>query len=336
MPYTLVDPKPRRSPFYRVRGTEFGEYLNRSTKTASKREAQRFLAAWRDEAQRRSLSGPVREVTTFASAALAYIQANGETRFLRPLVEHFGEKPLADIDQGAIDGSAVTLYPAATSATRNRQVYSPVSAVMKRAGFEKAIKRPKGWRSAPRPHWLRPEQAFALLEAASAENERFGALLAFLLYTGCRLSEALRLEWDEVDLPRAVARLRETKNGEALTVHLPAGIVALLANLGDGRSRRSVFGFSKSGRLYALLSASEKRAGISLPDRSAFHVLRHSHATWRRLYTGADTTALTQTGLWKSRQAAAVYEHVDATAEARKSDLLPTSTRAFSVRKTGK
>jgi hypothetical protein len=47
--------------------------------------------------------------------------------------------------------------------------------------------------------------------------------------------------------------------------------------------------------------------------------------------TGADTSALTATGLWKSRNAAAVYEHVDVSEEARKADLLPT--RAASVRK---
>jgi hypothetical protein len=64
--------------------------------------------------------------------------------------------------------------------------------------------------------------------------------------------------------------------------------------------------------------------------------LRHTHATWRRLYSGADTSALVQTGQWKSRNAAAIYEHIDVSEEARKADLLPTLTRAKPARKAKK
>lgn len=271
---------------------------------------------------------------TFASAALAYARADGEQRFLGRLADHFGDKLLSEIDQASIDAAAIMLYPNGTAATRNRQVYSPMSAILKHAGVEKTLRRPKGWRSQPRPHWLRQEQAFALLASATAVDGRLGALLTFLLYTGVRLSEALRLRWDDVDLQRATALIRETKNGSPVTVHLPALALSTLANLAERRG--SVFRLAKSGRLYALLAKAEKSAGLELPARSAFHVLRHSHATWRRLYTGADTTALTRTGLWKSREAASVYEHVDVTEESRKSDLLPTPKCAMGVRSIGK
>ena len=122
MPFKLIAPKAGRSPFWRVRGTEHGVYLDRSTQTGEKREAAKFLAAWRADAQRRVLSGTVREAKTFASAALAYMQGEGEKRFLAPLLEHFGEIPLTEIDQGAIDAAAVALYPDASPATRHRQV----------------------------------------------------------------------------------------------------------------------------------------------------------------------------------------------------------------------
>jgi hypothetical protein len=72
-----------------------------------------------------------------------------------------------------------------------------------------------------------------------------------------------------------------------------------------------------------------------LPPRSAFHTLRHSHAMWRRLFACADISALVASGLWTSRNAASVYEHLDLTAESRKSDLFPTpdscETRAVSA-----
>ena len=72
----------------------------------------------------------------------------------------------------------------------------------------------------------------------------------------------------------------------------------------------------------------EKLSGVTLPAGSAFHMLRHSHAMWRRLFADADTAALVASGLWKSRNAASVYEHLDLSAESRKSDLFPTPTRA--------
>lgn len=334
MPFTLFPPKPGRSPFYRVRGREFGVRINRSTQTSVERDALRFLSKWREEARRQALETrnddkPKKAIITFAKAATAYMHADRPSRFLSPLIRYFGLTPLAEIDQGAIDEAAKKLYPDASAQTRNRQVYSPVSAIMRHSGLVIALRRPKGALGKPRTAFLTLDQATALLNAASATHERFGALLNFLLYTGVRLSEALRLEWDDIDFGRSVALMRETKNGSAITVHMPPDAVAALKNLKVRKGR--VFRLTKSGRLYALWAEAEKMAGLELPARSAFHVLRHTHATWRRLYTGADTTALTQTGLWRSRNAAAVYEHVDATAESRKSDLLPSVRKSKKV-----
>lgn len=324
MPYELQPPKSGRSPFYRVRGTECGIYLDRGTKTADKREAQKRLVEWREEAKRNAVPGRARkERVTFASATLAYIQSGGEQRFLAPLVKHFGDMPLTDIDQAAIDAAAVEFYPDAKPATRNRQVYAIVSVVMRRAGVAIPLQRPAGSASKPRLVWLRPTEAFALLAAARTVDARFGALLTFLLYCGPRLSEALRMKWADVDLAASTATLRDTKNGSDITVHLPPIVVAELANLPAKKER--VFGLTKCGLLYGFLRDAKKASGIALPARSAFHVLRHTHATWRRKFTGADTSALVETGLWKSRTAAAIYEHLDAGEEQCKSDLLPTA-----------
>ncbi len=334
MPFTLIPPKARRSPYWRVRGTELGHYLDRSTATCERRIAQKLLAQWRAEAQRRAVSGPAVAVETFAGAAMSYMRADRPARFLGPLIDHFTLTPLDQIDQAAIDAAAVALYPSASAATRNRQVYSPMSAVLKHAGRIGALRRPKGWRSTPRLHWLRQDDAFALLDAARAVDEHFGALCTFLLYGGCRLSEALRLEWSDVDLAGARALLRETKNGRPIAIHLPPVLLAELGNLPLRAGR--VFRATKNGRLYARLAEAERNGGVTIPDGIAFHIFRHTHATWRRRETGADTTALVGTGLWRSREAAGVYEHLDPGEEARKSDLLPTQTRAKSARKLGK
>ena len=186
MPYKLIPPKAGRSSFWRIRGTEFGTYLDRSTQTGDRREAARFLKFWRDEAERVALSGPVKVEAMFGLAAVAYMNSGRDKQFLPPLIEHFKDKPLAEIDQAALNAAAVALYPRGSDATRNRQVYSPVSAILKHAGVRKAFQRPKGARSTPRLHWLREDQAWPLIEAASARHARFGAFLTFLLYCGPR------------------------------------------------------------------------------------------------------------------------------------------------------
>jgi integrase len=325
MPYKLVPPKAGVTPYWYVRGTEFGIYRKSSTQTGDKREAQAILKLWREEAKRLSVSGPKREVVTFASAAISYMQSGRSKLFLAPLIEHFGETPLEEIDQASLDRAASILGPRRKPQTSNRLVYTPVIAILRHAGIGARIRRPKTGPGGHRIEWLKPEEAFRLLDQATTVDARLGALLTFLLYTGVRLSEALRLEWKDVDLSRSTATIGRTKNGQAITLHIPPSAVAALSNLGPKGNR--VFGIGKCGRLYHLLGEAERRAGIVLPPGSSFHVLRHTHITWRRLYAGQDTAALLEVGLHKSPRMVERYTHLDVTEEARKADLLPTPTR---------
>jgi len=66
-------------------------------------------------------------------AAPKYRKGGGKSRFILKLAECFGEMPLARLDQAAVDAAALDLYPRASPATRNRQVYSLVSAILKSA-----------------------------------------------------------------------------------------------------------------------------------------------------------------------------------------------------------
>ncbi len=193
MPLKLKPPRPGKTPFYYVRGTYLGIRLDRSTQTSEARAATVIFKRWKSEIERGKYhhsvpeSEPMNVKPTFASAALAYIQAGGERAFLSPIIEMTGESslrdlPLADIDQMAIDRAAATLYPNATAQTRNRQFYTPVSAVLKRAGIDKRIQRPRGWRGKKSVSWLEPEQAFALFAAARSlprdlENARKAAVI---------------------------------------------------------------------------------------------------------------------------------------------------------------
>lgn len=322
--------------------------MDESTGTPREALARKALAARKEQIERDRFSpkpiepGPAGP--TFLSAAVAYIEAGGEDRFIGAydeetgqwsgLIAHFGEKPLSEITQEAINEAATKLLPGGTAQTRNRQVYTPVSAVLKSAGVESKIKRPKGWRGSKRTTWLRPEQAFALFKAADARDAEFGIFIRTLTYTGMRLSECTGMMIDRLELAESFAYVPTTKNGEPRGVHLPPVTVVALANHPRGleRTGERVFRFRKCGRLYAWLDATLVAAGIELPPRTGFHVLRHTWATWMRRYGGLDTRGLVGTGAWADEKSAARYEHVVATEEARRADLLPVDNPKKRIR----
>jgi len=148
MPIKLIPPRAGMSKNWRIRGAYLGERVDQTTGTADRKLAAKILSKVREQIERGAFSRP--GAPTFASAALNYCQAGGERRFVMRLHDHFGETPLTRIDQAAVDAAALALYPRATPATRNRQVYSPVSAILKAAGVADGLKRPKGARGARR------------------------------------------------------------------------------------------------------------------------------------------------------------------------------------------
>lgn len=321
MPLVLKPPRPGKSPNYTVRGTYLGVAVDRSTGTGDQRLARRILRKWEEEIERGAYQRRPERVTTFLDAAVAYMAATGQRQFLKPLVERLGRVPLAEIDQALVDTTAVALYPNASPATRNRQVYTPVQAIRRHNGVTEPLRRPKGWRGAQRVVWLQPEAAFALLAAARAVDAEFGAFLTVMLYTGARLSEMTGLMTADVSLADAAAYFPKTKNGHPRLAHLPPAAVAALANHPRGLDRPGrVFRFAKSGRLYALMAKAKAKAGA---PEATFHVLRHTWATWMRRFAGADTTALLATGAWRNPASARRYEHLDGSAESRRADALP-------------
>jgi integrase len=319
----LKPPREGKSPCWTVRGTYLRVSVDRSTGARDKATAARVLKAIKAEIECGRFSKS--QEATFVSASGDYMAATGQRRFLKPLVEHFGYKPIAEITQQAVDNAALALYPSAAPATRNRQVHTIVSAVLKHAGAELKLKRPKGSRGNKRTDWLQPEQAFALIRESGKRDVEFGAFVTTLLYTGMRLSEATGMEIDRLDLSGAFAYVPTTKNGQPRGVHLPPVVVVALSKHPRGLARQGerVFRFRKCGRLYTWLDSAIEAAGIMLPPRSGFHVLRHTWATWMRRYAGLDTRGLVGTGAWTDQASAARYEHVVATEEARRADLLP-------------
>src|SRR5262245_37718861 len=218
MPIKLIPPRQGFSPYYYGRGTYLGLFVNRSTRASRPAVAKRVIKQWENEIERGCFD---QEGITFLNAAVAYMQAGGERTYVAKLIAHFGDTPLHAIDQIAIDGAAAKLYPNASNATRNRCVYTPVSAILRHAGVVLQLRRPKGSVGKQLTGWLTEEDAFALLREAAALDMEFGTLCIFLLYTGCRLSEALNLLCQDVNLGGNECFVPTTKNGQPRRVFLP-------------------------------------------------------------------------------------------------------------------
>lgn len=321
MPLKLVPPRAGKSPNYTIRGTHLGVGVNRTAGTPDRAGARKALLKIKDDIECGAFAP--RQGVTFASAALAYLRAGGEDKFMGPLSEHFGNMPIEQIEQAAIDEAAVTLYPDASAATRNRQVYTPVSAVLKHSGHDAKLKRPKGAQGQVRVDWLWPEEAAAIFRAAGEVDAEFRTFLILLTYCGPRLGEALAITVGQVRLQESFAFIGRTKNGDPRPCHLPPIVVAELANHPSGMDRggERLFRFRKNGALYTLMKETMGKA--KLDKHVSFHTFRHTWATWMRRYAGLDAKGLVATGAWLDEKSAARYEHVVVSEEAQRANLLP-------------
>lgn len=324
MPLTLK--RRHGSPCWYLRGTVRGLCVDESTGTGDRKAAEEIRAVREAELLKRSVHGDS-AVRTFAEAALSYMEAGGEAVHMAPILTAIGRKPLAAIGQAEIDALARKLKPTGGPATLNRHVYTPVSAVLHHAARKKwcdkpVISRPKEPKG--RVRWISHSEADRLIDAAAPHIR---PLVIFLLSTGSRLSEALYLDWREVDLSACHVEFLDTKNGEARGVPLHPRAVASLANLPHRSGavfRRSLPYTTKSGVKHPLGYPYEVREGGGGQIKTAWagmckragitdfspHDCRHTWATWH-YRANRDLTALMELGGWKTPAMVMRYAHVN-------------------------
>lgn len=328
MPLKLHAPRAdKNSPNWTIRGRYLGVDINKTSGTHKRSVALKALQRIEREIESgkhgRTVSNP--DAPTFDRAALAYLEAGHNPRYVAPLVKYFGPTLLAEIDQRAIDTAAVDLHPRVKPATRNVYVYTPMSAILHHAGLDVTVRRPKGAKGEVRTNYLTPEDAWALVKAGEQQHKELGVLLQFLLLTGVRISEALSLRWQDVRLAEGTAWVRYSKNGDPRTVRLHTSLIEALE--AHGRQGERVFNLRHGGWLkFQFLNAKLSVCGLPLATRPkkgqklkvppyrmkdvTFHTFRHTWATWMRKYGGKDLQGLVGTGNWRDPRSAARYAHV--------------------------
>lgn len=321
------------SPFWHLRGTVLGQPCEESTKTADRKLAESIRIRREAELERRAVFGAEATVT-FLEAAVSYLEAGGEGRFLGSwdqdagrwtgLIGHFLDTPVRSIDQAALDEAARKLYPKGKPATLVRQLYTPMAAVLHHASAKwkiswQRVLRPK----VPKPQTksATPEQMGGLLPHCDLKLRR---LMIFLAYTGRRIGECIGLEWTKVDLKAGTATLHTTKNGDAFTIHLPPVVVAMLANVAEEERVGRVFGYEHRWSVYGPLRRACKAAGV--PYLTPHQLGRHTFATWLRRHVGLDIKGVMDAGGWKDVKSVIRYMHVTPAETAAAANALPDVT----------
>ena len=290
---------------YTISGTVLGRRIQRRAQSNQRRLAGAEAAALETQILQTQWFGAKPASKTLGEAMLSYADAAPRSRrtlqHLIRLIEALGENtPLNTIDQAAVTKARDKLLKPDTSpATYIRAVIAPLRAVLVYAAKQDWLdrvpyftipKQPRG-----RTRFLLPAQAEALIEAAAPHLR---PLLVFLIGTGARMSEALELEWRDVDLAGRRVIFWVTKSGKRRVASLPPRVVIVLAELPDREghvflshrgqpywsSDRNAGGQIKVGWKGAL-----RRAGLD-PELSP-HDLRHTWATWR-LATDTQPNAL--------------------------------------------
>ncbi|MGK7753753.1 tyrosine-type recombinase/integrase [Roseovarius sp. C03] len=302
-----------------IRGQVEGERIHKSTGTDQRRLAEAQRIRLEAEILERRAYGRAATVT-FAEAALTYIESGGETRFLARIIEHFGpDKLLRDVDNDAVNIAARALYPDCAPATIDRQLVTPISAVVTMAaedGLCQLRKFRKRAKDNKRIRWLTPEEAEDLIAAAREIAPHLLRPLGILLGSGARTGEALRLQRATFHLATGEAFIEETKNGEPRMIRFPRRAIDMICD-GDlpevgpicltPKGRPYVMRANGGGQIAGAFKNIREAAGLG-PEVTP-HVLRHTWATWFHAQT-RDFGALMDLGGWRKSDMANRYRKI--------------------------
>lgn len=281
-------------------GTFNGKRIRKSLGTRDPERAQEQCALYEAKLWKRHTYGEA-AVRTFEEAAVSYLEQGGEGRYVPKVLKHFKGRAVGSIMPAEIRGAALTLYPKATAATRNRQVVTPARSIINHAhdlGWCGPVKVKQF--DVPRSKKNKPVDR-TWMDKFLAESDKSGlphlsACVLFMQQTGARVSEAINLLGEFVDLGARVAMLEKTKTDEWSPRYLTAELVARMAALGLQKGKR-VFGYTDRQAVNRRIKAVCKRAEIE--PRSSHAAGRHSFAT-NAINGGARIKEAMDAGGWKS------------------------------------
>lgn len=289
--------------------TVAGKRIRRSAETTDREIAEDIALRHETRLRRAAVYGEKAELT-FAEAINLYLDHKPDSRFLVPLLDHFGKKRVAEITQPKIRQAARALYPTGSAATWNRQVITPVRAVINFAAEEGLCDHFRMKRFPEGGKKKRPAGDKAWLAAFQKQARKQGlhhiaALARFMFETGARIGQSCALTWDDINLSEGTAVLRTRKTGlngpeiRERTAWLTAAAVSDIGNI-PKRHPRLVFAYSSRStvnKTWNTVVANAKIAPLTCHEAG-----RHGFATEMVVRHNVDVATAADRGGWESKR----------------------------------
>jgi len=218
------------SKVWHYRGTIAGNRLRGSTRSTSREIAARIASEIESRQWQHRFDGP-EDALTFPKAVALYLKAGKSERYIGRLEDYWKNTKIKDMTAGAIRQSAIDIYPGVCGATRNRQVIAPTQAIINHCAELElcSIIRVKRFQSEEK---IRHPVTLEWLDAFCAHADpQIGALAIFMFGTACRIAEALRVRWEDIDFKKRVVLIRKTKNKRQRLPNMPQRLLVALAAL---------------------------------------------------------------------------------------------------------
>lgn len=240
-------------------------------------------------------------VRTFTDAAMSYLAQGGEKRFVDPLIGYFGTRLISSIKPAEIRTMAQVVYPRCCAATRNRQAIAMTRAIINHA-------HELGWCAPIRVRGFATQKSTmhepvdrewinAFLTRCDLDNlPHLAAMALFMNVTAARISEAINLTGEFVDLDERTAMLAKTKTEEWSLRHMTIELTERIRLLEPAPGVR-IFRYNCPKAVTDRITAVCRRAGIV--RRTSHSLGRHSFAT-NAMNMGVGIKTAMDAGGWKS------------------------------------
>lgn len=289
--------------------------IERSTRTCDARRARQFAKAAIETAyEALKENDPGEDICedkhTFAAAAATYMKTTGNIRYMARVLEYFGTATLDEITQTNVYRAAEALYPGCTPQTWNRQLFTPVIAVMNLAAAEQlcpapSIRRPKGWDH--KPPIRTPKDDWFDRVAVYARPELKALIYLWTLHN-LRIQEALDRKPEDFDPVQNTLIVERTKNGDPVQLRLSSPVSEAIKSY-PWHEQIWLFGTKHRTTVYKWVKKACRAAGV--PYFNPYSFGKHSFAT-RHLARGKSLKWVQEAGRWKSiKMPAERYGHLE-------------------------
>lgn len=301
MPLHLVPPGTRKgNPYYLVRGEVGGRSIEVSSKTTDEQTARKFALRLELELLENRVPEADEQIT-FNKAADLYIAWRDPSkadlkRIDKLRILAIGKKLITQITNDDLVAAANGAYPVGAPATKNREIMRPAATILHRASETgrcaymkiKLFKEPRAKTRAvtietakvivnslpplPAVHYQMGEQ---WLRDAEVRQRKKALLLLWLFRQGPRISDALKVEVANLNLPARTVMRRIGKTDEDDVIEaLHDEVWDALAN--DPPVGRWLFPWRTKSGVYKWLRPYCKGLGIKFTP----HMARHSLGKW--------------------------------------------------------